>query len=98
MSDGQMNNAGALHTLSVEVSPLTANRSRNVSMAILSGLLAQKKFLWPNAAPIEFSFELDDATANLFNPVAGTKSTSWQIQNCYIIADVVEMDSALLNK
>ena len=63
-----------------------------------SGLFAQNKFLWSIAAPIEFSFEPDDATANLVNPANNSKSTSFQLQNCYIIADVVEMDSTRLNK
>ena len=73
--------------------------SRNMSIPIISGLCAQNKFLWPNAAPIEFTWELDDATANLFVPShAVTKTDQWQIQNVYMIADAVEMDAGLLNK
>ena len=67
-------------------------------MSILSGLTAQNKFLWPNAAPIEFTFELDDATANLWMGDGSVHSNKWQIENVYITADVIEMDSALLNK
>ena len=60
--------------------PLAASQSRNISMSILSGLTAQSKFLWPNAAPIEFTFELDDKEANLV--MHGTaNSNEWQIEN-----------------
>ena len=72
--------------------------SRNMSIPIISGLCAQNKFLWPNAAPIEFTWELDDATANLFVPAGGAKTDQWQIQNVYMIADAVEMDAGLLNR
>jgi hypothetical protein len=81
--------------------PIAQGQTKNMSMSILSGLTAQSKFLWPNAAPIEFTFELDDATANLHVPVvadAETTSSSFQIENMYITAEVIEMDSALLNK
>ena len=72
--------------------------ARNVSIPLISGLCAQNKFLWPNAAPIEFTWELDDATANLFIPAGDTKTDQWQIQNVYMIADAVEMDAGLLNR
>ena len=84
------------------IDSIAAGRTRNMSMAIISGLTAQNKFLWPNAAPIEFTFELDDADANLHitkdGDGANEQSTLWQIENVYITADVIEMDSALLNK
>ena len=76
--------------------------ARNVSIPLISGLCAQNKFLWPNAAPIEFTWELDDAAANLWLPTAGTEANNYtdqfQIQNVYLIADAVEMDAGLLNK
>ena len=76
--------------------------TRNVSIPLISGLCAQNKFLWPNAAPIEFTWELDDAGANLWLPTAGTEANNYtdqfQIQNVYLIADAVEMDAGLLNK
>ena len=79
--------------------PIAQGKTRNMSMSILSGLTAQSKFLWPNAAPIEFTFELDEATANLHVPTgAASTSSNFQIENMYITADVIEMDSALLNK
>ena len=81
--------------------PIAQGQTKNMCMSILSGLTAQSKFLWPNAAPIEFTFELDDVKANLHVPIvsaAETASSSFQIENMYITADVIEMDSALLNK
>ncbi len=67
-------------------------------MSILSGLTAPNKFLWTNAAPIEFTFELDDATANLWMGDGSAHSNKCQIENVYITADVIEMDRGLLNK
>ena len=81
----------------IKVDSLAANKTRNMSMTIISGLTAQNKYLWPNAGAIEFTFELDDAEANLHFVDGGT-SNKWQIENVYITADVIEMDSALLNK
>ena len=81
----------------IKVDSLAAGKTRNMSMTIISGLTAQNKYLWPNAGAIEFTFELDDAEANLHFVDGGT-SNKWQIENVYITADVFEMDSALLNK
>ena len=105
MSGGSMsdelhgNHATTQHQNMLNVVQGTA---RNVSIPLISGLCAQNKFLWPNAAPIEFTWELDDAGANLWLPTAGTEANNYtdqfQIQNVYLIADAVEMDAGLLNK
>ena len=96
MSGGRyLENVNASPTI-VDMGTIPKGDTRNVSIPIISGLLSQNKFLWPNAAPIEFSWELDDDIANVYGGAA--HSTSWQIQNVYLIADAVEMDSALLNR
>ena len=52
--------------------------------------------------PSNSLFELDDAEANLHITKDGDgddeQSKIWQIENVYVTADVIEMDSALLNK
>ena len=83
MSMGGYVSAESSHTVfSQAPDPIDAASSRNVSMSILSGLTAQNKFLWPNAAPIEFTFELDDATANLWMGDGSVHSNKWQIEMC----------------
>ncbi len=54
--------------------PLDPGTTRNVTMSILSGLTSENQFLWPNAAPIEFTFELYDKDANLAMPYTTTNS------------------------
>ena len=85
MSGGNITEEVGTTLSTVNMGTIVRNNTRNVSIPILSGLLAQNKFLWPNAAPIEFSWELDDATANVFG--GADHSTEYQIQNVYLIAD-----------
>ena len=86
---------------------IKAGKSKIVNFKPLCGLLTQDKYLPLKFVPITLEFELGDVndaivtsqayTAGNYNNVytANNTSSSWQIQNCCIKADICQLDSSL---
>jgi hypothetical protein len=84
---------------------IPANGQRTVSFKPLFGIFNQPKMIPLQWLPLTVEFELvtgaDEAIATALNGSlfpTNTTSNSWQIQDCQIKADVIELDSAVHNE
>ena len=87
---------------------ITNNSTKTVSFKPLFGILNQPKFIPLQWLPLTMEFELVTDGLDPIIPAnstdgntqfdAGTTSTSWQIKDCFIKADVIELDSAVHNE
>ena len=87
-----------------------AGKSKIVNFQPLCGLLAQDKYIPLKFCPITLEFELGDVNDAIISPITYNAATNYntvytttnttnlfQLQNCRILADVIQLDSQLQN-
>jgi hypothetical protein len=86
-------------------SGITNSSYKTVSFKPLFGILNQPKFIPLQWLPLTMEFELVTDALDPIIPsdansqfTVATTSTSWEIKNCFIKADVIELDSAVHNE
>jgi hypothetical protein len=86
-------------TLSDDPSVIDAGGTRKILMQVHSGLLNQAKFLplpFMGALVLELDVVSDPAEAFIKN--AHNDVTKWQLEDCYLLADTITLDSELQNQ
>ena len=75
---------------------VAAGGTRKLLMPVPSGLLSQAKFIpLPFCGPLVIELDLVSTAAEAFTEAAGTDVINWRLEDCYLLADSITLDTQL---